>query len=96
LKVKGKTEATRIFALLGDNAMKQGNDFINLSARHGEFLARYRARDWDAAEALTRECEALNSSHLERLYLLYRERIAFFRINPPPPNWNGTAEALSK
>ena len=96
LKVKGKTEATRIFALLGDNAMKQSNDFINLSARHGEFLARYRARDWDAAEALTRECEALNSSHLERLYFLYRERIAFFRNNPPPPTWDGTAEALSK
>jgi adenylate cyclase len=96
LKVKGKSEATRIFALLGDNAVKQSNDFINLSARHGEFLARYRARDWDAAEALTRECEALNSSHLERLYLLYRERIAYFRINPPPPNWDGTAEALSK
>jgi adenylate cyclase len=95
LKVKGKTEATRIFALLGDNAVKQSNDFINLSARHGE-VARYRARDWDAAEALTRECEALNSSHLERLYLLYRERIAYFRINPPPPNWDGTAEALSK
>ena len=96
LKVKGKTEATRIFALLGDNALKQSQDFINLTARHGEFLARFRAKDWDAAEALSRECEALNSSRLDRLYALYRERIAFFRTNPPPPQWDGTAEALSK
>jgi adenylate cyclase len=96
LKVKGKTEATRIFALLGDNALKQSQDFIALTARHGEFLARFRAKDWDAAEALSRECEALNSSRLDRLYALYRERIAFFRTNPPSPQWDGTAEALSK
>jgi adenylate cyclase len=96
LKVKGKTEATRIFALLGDNALKQSQDFITLTARHGEFLARYRGKAWDAAEALSRECEALNGARLDRLYALYRERIAFFRVNPPPPNWDGTAEALSK
>ena len=96
LKVKGKTEATRIFALLGDTALKQSPNFITLAERHGEFLARYRAKDWDAAEALSRECERLNTSHLDRLYALYRERIDYFRMNPPPPQWDGTAEALSK
>jgi adenylate cyclase len=96
LKVKGKTEATRAFALLGDSTLKQSPNFIRLAERHGEFLARYRAKDWDAAEALSRECEKLNTSRLDRLYALYRERIAYFRINPPPPHWDGTAEALSK
>ena len=52
--------------------------------------------DWDAAEALSRECEKMNSSHLDQLYALYRERIAYFRINPPPSQWDGTAEAMSK
>jgi adenylate cyclase len=96
LKVKGKTEATRVFALLGDTTLKQSPNFIQLAERHGEFLARYRAKDWDAAEALSRECEKLNTSRLDRLYALYRERIDYFRINPPPPQWDGTAEALSK
>ncbi|HLO23554.1 MAG TPA: adenylate/guanylate cyclase domain-containing protein, partial [Methyloceanibacter sp.] len=96
LKVKGKTEATRIFALLGDNGMKQSKAFIELAEAHAEFLARYRAMDWDAAETLAHECQKLNSAPLDRLYALYRERIAFFRINPPPPHWDGTAEALSK
>jgi adenylate cyclase len=96
LKVKGKTEATRAFALLGDSALKQSQSFIALAERHGEFLARYRTKDWDAAEALSRECEKMNTSRLDHLYALYRERIAFFRISPPPPQWDGSAEALSK
>jgi len=96
LKVKGKTEATRVFALLGDNAFKQSADFIQLSDRHREFLARYRAKDWDSAERLSLECEKLNGARLDRLYALYRERIEYFRINPPPAQWDGTAEALSK
>jgi adenylate cyclase len=40
--------------------------------------------------------ENLNTSRLDRLYALYRERIVYFRMNPPPPQWDGTAEALSK
>jgi adenylate cyclase len=96
LKVKGKSEATRAFALLGDSALKHSQGFVALAGRHKEFLARYRAKDWDAAEVLSRECETMNSARLDRVYALYRERIAFFRVNPPPPDWDGTAEALSK
>lgn len=96
LKVKGKTEATRAFALLGDSALKNSQDFITLTERHGEFLARFRAMDWNAAETLSHACEKLNGARLDRVYALYRERIAFFRMNPPPPDWDGTAEALSK
>lgn len=96
LKVKGRTEATRIFALLGDGATKHSHAFIELADRHAEFLQKFRAQAWDAAEALTRQCEALDGGRLDRLYALYRERIASFRHTPPPPNWDGGAEALSK
>lgn len=96
LKVKGKTAATRIFALLGDAAMKESQSFKDLTAKHQDFLARYRAKDWDAAEALSTECEELAGPQLHRLYALYRERIAAFRVTPPPEIWDGTAEALSK
>jgi adenylate cyclase len=96
LKVKGKTGATRIFALLGDDALRQTHGFADLTARHNEFLRKYRARDWDAADLLRRECDRKNGSGLQRVYALYRERIDFFRHNPPPPDWDGTAEAFSK
>jgi adenylate cyclase len=96
LKVKGKTAATRIFALLGDHALKESQAFIDLIAKHGAFLSHYRAKDWDAAEELSYACEKLDGAQLDGLYALYRERIAFFRTTPPPPDWDGTAEALSK
>jgi len=96
LKMKGKTEATRIFALLGNSALKHSQSFIDLSARHNELLRRYRAKDWDGAATLVRDCEALHVNGLDRLYALYGERIEYFRRNPPPENWDGTAEALTK
>jgi adenylate cyclase len=96
LKVKGKTAATRIFALLGDKAVKESQSFIDLTAKHRAFLERYRAKDWNAAETLSGECEDLAGPRLQRLYTLYRERIAAFRATPPPADWDGTAEALSK
>lgn len=96
LKVKGKTEATRAFALVGDSDVKNSKKFIELNDLHQLFLARYRAQDWEAAETLSRKCEKLNTVHLERVYELYRERIAHFRQNPPPPDWDGASEALTK
>jgi adenylate cyclase len=96
VKVNGKTTAVRIFVLLGDDAFKQSQLFVDLSAKHDDFLTRYRARDWDAAEALSHECEKMADERLERLYALYRERIAIFRDSPPPADWEGTTEALSK
>jgi adenylate cyclase len=96
LKMKGKTSATRVFTLLGDSALKESQPFIDLRAKHGAFLASYRSKDWDKADALSHECEKMNTAPLHRLYALYRERIAGFRKTPPPPDWDGTAEALSK
>jgi adenylate cyclase len=95
LKVKGKTEATRIYALLGDGEFKRSRGFADLSARHDEFLQKYRAKDWDAADMLRRECDRADGS-LSKLYALYRERIRHYRQNPPPPDWDGSAEAVSK
>jgi adenylate cyclase len=96
LKVKGKTEATRIFALLGDDAVKSTHGFADLAARHDEMLQRFRAKDWDTADALRRECDRINGRGLDRLYAIYGERIAYFRHNPPPPDWDGSAEAIDK
>ncbi len=96
LKVKGKKEATRIFALLGDAEFKQKRSYSDFAERHSAFLDKYRAKDWDEADQLRRECDRMNGLGLHQLYALYGERIDYFRKNPPPPDWDGTAEALGK
>jgi adenylate cyclase len=81
---------------MGDSALKESQPFIDLTNKHEEFLTRFRAADWDAAETLSHTCETMDSGRLSRLYALYRERITAYRATPPGPDWDGTAEATSK
>ncbi|HBF61385.1 MAG TPA: adenylate/guanylate cyclase domain-containing protein [Methyloceanibacter sp.] len=96
LKVKGKTEATRVFALMGDDSIRQSDAFKALAAKHQDFLFAYRNRDWDGANVLLQECETMGGQKLEGLYALYRDRVKAFRTNPPPKDWDFTAQATSK
>ena len=62
LKVKGKTEATRAFALLGDTAFKQSPNFITLAERHGRIsrpLPRQGLGRRRSAQPRVRETEHL-------------------------------------
>jgi adenylate cyclase len=57
-------------------------------------LARYRAQDWDAAEAAFRECLAIEPEDQPSQVML--GRIATFRQTPPEIGWDGVWVALSK
>jgi adenylate cyclase len=95
IAVKGKTEAVTIYGLLGDRALAESAGFAKLGETNAYMLAAYRARDWNAAERLAAECAALPGAPAA-LYALYRARIAGFREDPPPPDWNGVYEWLTK
>ena len=84
--VKGKTETTHIFELLG-LADHVSDDTLALCDRSAAALAAYRAQDWDAAENAFRECIAIDSD--DRPAKLLLERIATFRVTPPGPDWSG-------
>ena len=49
-------------------------------------LSLYQAQDWDAAESALLD---LNARAPRKLYAIYLGRIALFRAEPPPANWNG-------
>ena len=95
IAVKGKTEATRIFTLLGDAEMKASSEHKTLAARHDDMLKAYRDQQWDQARALIKECSALDGS-LEPLYEIYAERLEEYSKNPPGPDWDGVFVATSK
>jgi adenylate cyclase len=95
IAVKGKTEAVRIFALLGTETAAQTEPFRQLTEIHGRFLAAYRAQQWNEARALIKTCRPVWSG-LGELYDLYARRITIFEDDPPGADWNGVYVAHSK
>jgi adenylate cyclase len=95
IAVKGKKEAVRIFALLGDPDAAASAAFGTLRTRHLAMLAAYRAQRWDEAHALLEECRALDP-RLDDLYDVYEMRIQAMKLDPPGPDWDGVFVATSK
>jgi adenylate cyclase len=95
IAVKGKKEAVRIFALLGDPEVAASAAFGALRAAHLCLLEAYRQQRWDEAAARIAECRALDDT-LDDLYDVYEARIRALRQNPPGPDWNGVFVATTK
>ena len=95
IAVKGKKQAVRIFALLGDAARAGTDDFARLAAAQSQMLAAYRRQDWPTARAAL-DAAAAAAPELERLHALFRERIAAYEADPPGPDWDGVHVAKSK
>jgi adenylate cyclase len=96
VRVKGKLLPIRIYTGLGDRTMAATPQFQQLRDAQSRLLARYRGKEWDEAEAALAECRALAPAVLRGLYELYEKRIAHYRIDPPPTNWDGVYEAKTK
>lgn len=93
LRVAGKLETVRVFELLGIAAELSESDRQRVQTYEAG-LARYRAQDWDAAEAAFRECLAIEPKDQPSQVML--ARIAAFRQVPPGAEWDGVWVALSK
>jgi len=93
LRVAGKLETVKVFELLGIAAELSESDRQRVQTYEAG-LARYRAQDWDAAEAAFRECLIIKPKDQPSQVML--ERIAAFRQKPPEAGWDGVWVALSK
>lgn len=95
IAVKGKSEAVRIYTLVGNAAEKASDEFQAFKRDHDQMLSDYRAQKWGAAQT---RITALRQGKYnnETLYDLYAERIAEYRANPPGEDWNGVYVASSK
>ncbi len=93
LRVAGKLETVRVYELLGLAADLSESDQQRVQTYEAG-LARYRAQDWDAAEAAFRECLTIEPKDQPSQVML--ERIAAFRQAPPEAGWDGVWVALSK
>lgn len=97
IRVKGKREAVRVYTLLRDETLRNGNAFQALKGLHGEMLAAYRGQRWDEAQEKLDACRKLiDGVEVGGLYDLYAMRVKEFMAAPPGPDWDGVHEAESK
>ncbi len=104
IMVKGKTEAVRIHALLGDPDVAQNPDFKELKEIHDGIIKTYRSQDWTGTAVIIGEARAKIQTmqgvglvhELDRFYALYEDRMKMYKTEPPPSDWDGVFVATSK
>ncbi|HEY1720311.1 MAG TPA: adenylate/guanylate cyclase domain-containing protein [Magnetospirillaceae bacterium] len=97
IKVKGKTEAVRIYTVVGAPEVAQSDAFKALKAEHDLALAAYRAQKWDEAKRLQASATKLAEPwHIEHYYEIFGERVAEYEQNSPGADWDGVYVATSK
>lgn len=97
VRVVGRDKVATIYALLGDEEVKQSATFAAFAARHAKLLDDYRARRWDEAEeAIAGNEEEAGGYGLAKLYARYRASIQACREDPPGEGWDGVTVAVSK
>lgn len=86
VRVKGKDKPVAIYQPLGmaSEVSKAMQDEVRL---FHEMRRYYRNQNWDQAELQLMNLQRMSPS--TGLYRVYAERVAYFRRNPPPPDWDG-------
>jgi adenylate cyclase len=93
VRVKGKDTAVTIYEPLGvDGEVPQG--LLDDAALFHEALELYRRQEWDLAELRLLRLKTLTPD--ASLYDTFLERIAKYRVTPPPADWDGAFTFLSK
>ena len=97
IQVKGKKQPEAVFTVLGRAEVEQDPRCRQLRELNAQMLVCYRKQQWDAALELIERCrKAANGFDVDGLYDMYVERIAAYRADPPPTEWDGVYEAESK
>ena len=93
--VVGKTEAVKIYGVLGPPSEARSDAFRRLAEMHDRILAAYRSQQWDELRRLLEECAPLDR-RLVKLHRRYRRRMAQFEKEPPGADWDGVYRAQAK
>ena len=93
IAVKGKTESTRIFELLGPAGQVPEN-VLRLREIYSQALLAYRAQDWDGAEMTFRACLELRPNDGPAALLL--KRTETLRRNGSGAHWSSISQLEEK
>ena len=87
MQVKGKTHSVGIYEVLDYHIEETYPNLMEVVNHFRDGLTFYRNREWD--RAIARFNEALRLNPNEQLCLMYVERCASFREQPPGEDWDG-------
>jgi len=93
VRVKGKAKAITMYDTKGLQE-EVSAEWADRAVRFEAALKMYRNRDWEGAENTLKELQTEEPG--ASLYGLYRQRVDFFRSNPPPADWDGVYSHESK
>ncbi len=99
VRVKGKTLPVTIFGLLGDDGLRSTDGWAAVSVANHRMRVAFATQDWDGCEAALTALDAAGEAaglSLGGYIALYRDRVAAFRENPPPADWDGVFVATEK
>jgi adenylate cyclase len=85
VRVKGKDEPVAIFEPLPLEKNLPDKQVSHLAV-YNDAIGHYRSCQWDKAEELLERL--IREDAKREIYQLYLRRIAEFRRNPPPPDWD--------
>lgn len=94
IAVKGRSEPLRTFELLQRLDQEIDPTLERFLELYSAGLSHYRSRRWD--EAIEKFRAALDLRPNDYPTHLHLERTEYFRVNPPPPDWNGVVELATK
>lgn len=93
LRVKGKREPVVVYELLGRKGQMEAQKHKVVEV-YLEGLAAYKMRNFSTACA--RFSEAVNLDPSDGPSRVYRDRSIIYRQDPPPSDWDGVYELMSK
>ena len=85
ITVKGKTEPVRIYEILQTKAAAV-DKLYEIKDLFEKGLEAYRKQHWDKAEEMFHLC---NEKYQDMPSVIFLDRIAHFKTNPPPKKWDG-------
>jgi adenylate cyclase len=97
IRVKGKTEAEVIYAIVGRADVAASPEFRSLQEHWGMLLVCYRKQDWSGAQKMIEVCRR-DGERFDLVGLLdaYADRIRRLEQMPPSSGWDGVFTADTK
>jgi len=91
VRVKGKDQPIAIFEPIANEISVEQT---NLLTQWHAALQSYRLQEWDKSQRILEELLILDTD--TKLYAYYLDRIAVYRIKPPPIDWDGVTKFETK